>query len=390
MPSKTSFAFIEHFKQMRQQIRELVALVVALSVAINLISSAIYDTWGAVFSVTAGLIVIGACSAYVVRSRSRERKFNAAITAAFVIEGEEQSQVRATPGYTFGSEFARIALAVFEENPALRDQWIKGPFVNYTNLEGGKVLAQPGLGVRLATEIAEYLVLAKLSIHLTDYFNKSGFDGDRIAHIGRADLPHVLLSNRVLELISKDRQDRPGFQWENDDEMSESRDGWRVVSQFAGNKYYSHFELTLPRGTSVSREENGSLVFDSPAIRLSISVSFPGYRASMPYTYHDYVMGIEFPDAHDYKIHLSISGEVKNPLFGSRGRWLYYGWVESFIEDLDQHYDYRSLFKRINWESTEMLLRVLPDDLIKLRHVDNENNRAEQYEKPGGEAGDSL
>ncbi|MEV6041190.1 hypothetical protein AB0L65_59525 [Nonomuraea sp. NPDC052116] len=360
---------IGRLKEARYQIRELIALVVALSFAVNLISSAMFEALGVGTSLLVGGIIISVCTGYVIVSRLEGRRFEAVIEAAFVIRDDNPSHLVDTSGYEFGREFYTVAHAVFEENSALKDQWTIGEpaLANFDQMP-------PIPSSRLVEEVAEYVFIQKLSTHLSDYFNRLEIDGRRVRRFERSDLPHVLLSNRVLELISRDYRDRPGF-----DQHELSDGGWQIVTSYSGKKMYSRFDLTLPEGSNVRRGEDGSLLIDSPAIRLKVVTTFTRFRSDLPYDYLERVLGLEIPVCRDYDIKFLLSGEIKNPLFGRRSLWQYHGWVESFIDEIRRNYDYDTVFARLNWEASEMLLRALDsaaslDDSVEGSGLDGEES----------------
>ncbi len=337
-PPREPFAFIDRLKEDRTQIRELVALVVALSFAVNLLSSVLFDMWGSLGGLIFGSLLILTCTLYVVISRSKGHTYHSTMSAAFVTIRTKNKPID-TPGYEFGHEFYRTAQAVFDENPALEKQWQASKIPNK----------------RLVQEIAEYVFLHKLSLHLSAYFNKPGFKEGRVREVGRSDVPHVLLSNRVLELISRDFRDRPGF-----DEPPESKDEREtIIATFAGDRTYYRFLLNLPRESSITREADGALVIDSTAIRLRISTSFQGFCTVLPAGYSRYVLKKGATESTDYHVEFNLCAEVKNPLFSRQGTWLYYGWVESFISELKGTFDHEYFFEAINWEASEMLLRAI-------------------------------
>ncbi|MEV0619320.1 hypothetical protein AB0I81_38800 [Nonomuraea sp. NPDC050404] len=362
----SQFKFIQHARDARRQLSELLALVIALSFAVNLLSSAVFDLWGITGALVSGIAIIALCAAYFYFTRSRGRKYFLEIGATFAVSAEDRAKIIRMPGYAFGKSFANIAHAVFEENEALKSQWVNGDFVTYEHIKGISWKSAPGPGVRLAREIAEYIVIHMLGTHLTDYFANSELDRSRVHNYERKELPHVLLSNRVLDLISRDVEDRPGF-------GPAEQGGWRLVYGGPGKRLYSHFRLSLPKGSSVTREASGDLLIDSPAILLRISTDFQGYGAAVPFDYCRYLLKSDPLSVKNYQVKFTISAEVKDAIFRRRSLWAYYGWVESFIEKIRNDVDYAEFFRRTNWEASELIIEAIE----QMRKANNDKEEKE-------------
>ena len=128
-------------------------------------------------------------------------------------------------------------------------------------------------------------MLNELSMHLSTFYRS--FEKKRLRTLERTDLPDVLFRNHVLDLVSRDMQDRPGF---------EARDyGSRAVAVF-GDLYYSRFSLTLPKG-SVVRRTSDALVIENSAVKIAIQVESSGVSAFLPFKYLTDAIGVSPLDA---------------------------------------------------------------------------------------------
>lgn len=70
---------------------------------------------------------------------------------------------------------------------------------------------KPVRSAELLAEAVEYLVLDKISTHLTDYFNEESFAEQNLKVYRREDVPDILLRNRFLETFSRPTEQRPAF-----------------------------------------------------------------------------------------------------------------------------------------------------------------------------------
>jgi hypothetical protein len=242
--------FIARFRQVRQHVWQLLVLAVALSLAINLVANAI-STWiDARQDLIVGFIISFACLLYAAYAYVGSSRFNTTIEAFFVVthqsrlESDERSEFRSSlklvdlSDYYFNHHFYNTAKATFSESAALERQWWK---------ELEEALTGPVDKLQLTTEMAEYVVLYFLSLHLNNHFSDPSLSEKYITTLRRSDVPEILLSNRALELISRDLVDRDWYK--SEDDIAESDEETYMLSD--GVHQYSRFELYLPKGSRV-------------------------------------------------------------------------------------------------------------------------------------------
>ena len=370
---------LARFQGIRSYMWQLVAVVVLLALAINLVSSVIYSRLGIYPSLALGLLLGAACLAYLVYSRLRRNSVSTPIRGFFVFK-RDSAKLLYVPAYHLASEFESIASAAFKENPALERQWqgeIQQLFHSGKAVPPGGLM-RPGY-MRVATEIAEYILLEQLSVHLTDYFNTPSLEESQLETLKRNDIPDVLLSNRILELISRDLEDRPWYE-----EKSEPTSPDTVVTAvFGPGERYSRFDLTLPKGSTVQRKGPGSLIINSKMISLELSVKIgPDYNPVDP-SFANYYLG-KRNDASvtEMLVRYEINAHIRRGLGFRIDSWRYYSWLESFIESVRRDFDREEFLRRISWESSEVLLRVIfsrypPDD-----SQDSSNDKAPEPPAP--------
>lgn len=342
MPDRTVEMIFSRFQSARSYVWEIILLAVILALAIHLVGSDIYNSFKGVASLGTGLFLIVACLVYISYARVRANKYSVDLRAFFVMN-EDTLELLDIRQYEFASSFYDTFRAISKENPAFdrqwRDQFAKG---HKTDL-------------RLASEISEYIILDHLSNHLADYFNTSDFAEDRIEELSRKDIPDVLLSNRVLELISRDLQDRPWYKPEPNDHSNRGQ----LVAVYGPDGIFSRFDLTLPNGSKVERSKSGSLIITSKMLTLELGIRCDGYNYGLPLSFERYYFRSDGGTLDAIGVSFKIQARLKRR-FGLRSRdWPYYLWLESFIESAKSDMDADSFFRRISWNSLEIVMSIL-------------------------------
>ncbi|MEU8061787.1 hypothetical protein [Microbispora bryophytorum] len=350
MSGETVRAIVDQLRVARRRIFELASLVIALSLAANLVSSVLFDLWGARLSLFVGLSVMTACFAYYVFTQTRERSYELRIEAAFASDWDNSHKPLALPGYRFSEEFAQILNATLSENAALRNQWESHPLGHSRSTVSHRGTTQDSASFRLVREAAEYVILRELSHHLDRHFNRGHFNPELLVEVTRDQLSDILMSNRVLEMISRDIKDRPGMF-----DRLDANNGKNYGSAFQ----YALFRLTLPKGSKLRRLASGALLIDGPALRLEISTAMNGANPYFYPLFVTHVMGREYKDTGRWKIDFRISAKIKKPLVIPASRWPYHSWFESFTQRLEHKFAYKSFFADINWPASEAILAAI-------------------------------
>ncbi|MGX4657204.1 hypothetical protein ACWCHM_26305 [Micromonospora sp. SCSIO 07396] len=352
----------------RAQLVELVLLATTLAIAVNLFSSVIYDYLSPLAASGVATLALTIPLAFVTYTRLSTKQQTVTIEAGVVID-KESLAVLYTPGYEFGEEVSQIAGATFRENAALEKQWLNDPPSKSWDfdLAPGTARWRESAGTRLLKEFGEYFVLTRLGLHLSSYFNDDKQD-DEVTTFTRQELPAILLSNRVLEMLSRDVADRPGF-----DDTPQNRE---VVSIF-GKFYYHQLRLTLPRRSRVERHKN-SLVIENQGIKISIEVDARGFMTNFPSSYFSYTLGKRLDEVSAYQVDIAVSTKVKWRLLLGRNGDRRHGWIESFLDKLIEDCDIDDFERRLNWPMIEMILRC--QDMSRKRGLGTEVSQSRKVD----------
>ncbi|MBT2466467.1 hypothetical protein J7E97_00965 [Streptomyces sp. ISL-66] len=170
----------------------------------------------------------------------------------------------------------------------------------------------------------------------------------------RNDIPDVLLSNRFLELFSRDMSDRDGFR-----PSDGTSDRGEVVVAFNGDHYFHRFELTLPADSSIKGNPDGSLAISGPAFDMGMSVRFEGMAESIPAEYMTEYVNVYPTLVREYEVELGLTVSVRRSLiFGGR-RWRYHLWIDSFAHEMSKSFDFKSHLADMNWPMVSAMLHCM-------------------------------
>ncbi|WP_152645154.1 hypothetical protein [Kitasatospora griseola] len=367
--------FLSRLREAKWSLLEIIVLAVILSLSVNILSSLIFDLAGRKFFYIASIGTIALCLAYSTIRQTKDRQFDGRIGASFII-GPDNRPIDLR-GYQFSERFSSLIISAFSENPALARQWDREPVSSMLEFTGEGVRLVNNSGAKLTRELVEYMTIERMATHLTDYFNQAGIPESLLVTRGRADIPDVLLSNRFMELFSRDRADRPGFSEEGSPANDRTVRAW---SRSGG--YYNRFGLPLPQKSTVTRGDDGSLRISCPAFKASISVGFNGTNEYVPFDLLKYQSGNPDPTrlkCYSVSLIVKISAN-RSFILGGRG-WNHHLWVESFIDSLHEEFDVEAYIKQINWPIVSAILHGID----RQAQVVNSELATEQEDTPDSE-----
>lgn len=327
----------------------IVGLVAAFGVSLT---SSFLATWIPKWTtLILGVLLICAAILYLVyvRFRSETRRIQ---IQGFVVVDAHKAELIEVPEYELASSAAQYLAAAFKEKPALQRQWESEPPTDDHRFDSA-----PGLGHKLMNELAEYLLLERVSMTLTDHFNTSQFKKNKLREYERNDLPQILLQNRFLELLSADMKDREGF----GSVIADAPPRGTVVMQFSNGHIYNRFALTLPRNCSVTRDEDGSLLISSPMLELRLLARLSPYGMVLPGSFEHLYLGKPFGSTEPCELTFEVAIKVKKHRLMRREARNYAIWVEEVIKDLNTSFSSDLFLEEINWRTIAAVARVFKE-----------------------------
>jgi hypothetical protein len=349
---------IEQLLHNRKLVFELIVAAVLLGLSVNLISGAFIELKWLSTKVTliAAVLLLATCVGYfavgLLKTRTNSHQFS-----GFIICNPKTNHIVDVPRYDYGRDLHNYLRCAFTENGAMKRMWDKDPIhCGFKEQEGeyGSVTNRKTKAHGLIVEATEYYVLENLSTHLTDYFNGIEADQSKLTTFARNDIPDVLLSNRFLELFSKPMEDRTIFEPEDADTSK----GRVVMMMGSAGSFYSAFDLTLPTGARVWRNDENAIVISTKRFELTLGVNFDGFNTVIPPQFKTHMLGLDFRTS-DYKIDIDVTVKFS---FGSLllpSGWEYYRWIESFLQTFESEFSERIFFEQIGWESALTVIEGL-------------------------------
>jgi hypothetical protein len=274
--------------------------------------------------------------------------------------------------YEFATKTAEYFRAVAAENKALAKAWADNPLSEIDlDVKHLRARKRGSPAAKLAREALEYFVLNQLSLHLSGHFqNNPLIDDAEIVEVGRRDIPSVLLENRFLELFSRPMADREAF-LHSGGHVDEEKVVWQSGKDGA---IFDHFELILPRGTTVARADADTILVQTRRFSMSIQSVFEGFGAVFPPQFGHLYLGPGFNDADAYQINLEIHVRFRWWSLLTATGWEYYRWLDSFLDRVAQEFSFDRFLRDIAWDAA-MSAAILGQRLREIN--DNKAKRAQ-------------
>ena len=280
----------------------------------------------------------------------------------FIIYDEINHKIIGVPEYTISTDMAQYQQWSSSENKALEKLWNKDNISQFRNFRGKfdkKILNTLTQNGTLFTELLEYCLIEKLSLHLTDYFNK--FDEKvNVQEFQKVDIPQVLLTNRFLRLFSENMTNRESFMCFPDNQNDDTDNCSTVCALNSSGAYYHKFDLTLPENSKISRRNKNEIIIDTPILTLSLKSLFFGLSTVISRDFYKYYLGSasqHYTSLQDYQFNVEISVKFKPvSLFMRKKTDIYYSWIDSFLDEITEYMEKDRFFDRIDWNAIHALI----------------------------------
>jgi hypothetical protein len=355
---------IDSIVEFRGNFLELLIVAIAIALAVHTFGGILESALPSYLSivVAAVLIVLG-CVILIVRAVPR---VNRTISLKGIVPiAHADKKVIPIHRYHFSEEMRKILKATFHENKALEKLWLN-------SLSALKSLNDSGLdtsGFKLINEAIEYFILEQLSLDLSAYFiNNPDIENGAVVSLLRKDMPSVLLNNRFLDLLSRPMEERDVFS-SYMDKTTKNRGEAFAITRGASDPetvyvitedgaLFDHFDLVLPRGTTVSRGDGQSFSIKTKRFLLRFRVEFSGFRTNFPEDFEELYLGCKFDDVTPYIAHIYIDVKFKLLSVLSQRGWEYFKWIDIFLTNLQDEFSFDSFLSRIGWEIAYSVARL--------------------------------
>lgn len=343
----------------KANIAEVFAVAIVLGLGINVLSTGIvgFLDLASVAALLVGGVMVCLGLLYVAKklrpANSGIFKFEAGIYI-----GYESNKLLAVHEYEFAQDISKYVEALCSENKAIAQVWSRQSIGMQFVMEQGVPVRVPSKANQLLLEAVEYFALNLLSSHLSSYFqNDDSLSFDELTTFRRKDIPSVLLDNRFLEVFSKPMEEREAFLRENEPLHADTTNV--VYASGKDGAIFERFDLILPKGSSVVREDDSSVTINTKRFKLNICPVFEGFSGVFPVDFPEIYMGKDFGSVSDYHVNLILSVEFSMAsLITSRG-WEYYWWLDSFLEKVEASCSVKSFLEQVGWHHNAALVHML-------------------------------
>ena len=172
---------------------------------------------------------------------------------------------------------------------------------------------------------------------------------DNVTELSRKDIPHILLENRVLNILTTPIEDRPIFS--KTKFTSHPDEGELVSIRGSDGSVYEKFDLNLPSGTKVSRSNNGALILDANRVTLSIRCIYEGFAENAPMYFEQGYLGVAPRTIDTLKMEIEVETKIRLRALLTMSGWQTFKWIDSFPERLVHYADFQYFKEKIGWNT---------------------------------------
>jgi hypothetical protein len=336
---------IAQYQRSRQQLSDIILIAILLGAGIGLLTTAVSEFLKSKIAVTATLGVILVLTGLWLTSRGQSQKKNDVLrlrgAIAFRVDDDKIKPIHIY-GYGFNDDFCKNLIGFLAENAAYKKRFL-AHFTTKERQLHRRDTPSYEFFKEIIISVVEFILLDKLDLHLNKYFVENEIDTSVIKEVERKDLPLSVLSNKVIDTLTRHYSEREAFVDSDFDENI----GEVFYATGKGGAVYNRLSVELPPNSSIDRSENGSLRIKNANFELSILVKFEGYAT---HVHPDLLQGAGDDHFSPYMVQVNMSAKASPPLFRSNETDKLYEWLDSYIESVQKFVSIRSLEDRLNPE----------------------------------------
>lgn len=341
--------YVESLVRVRRNSLEVIALAVVLALGINLVATGLPSVLALSAECTATVGIVLTCAALIYLGIRLQPLTARTLKLSGVLLTSKGNSVGEIERYEVSEKLHSYFVGLTSENKAISRLWNESELGPQISADRSSARLSKSHGNLLVCEAIEYFVLDQLSLHLSAYFDSyREVDEDTIVRVQRTDIPHILLQNRFLDLFSKPMEMREAFM-----EHGPSEHGHKVV--YATGKdgaFFDHFELILPKGSSVTRSDATGLRIATSRFELTVLPLFQGFSENLPHRFEELYLGKRFGQVSPYVIGVELKVKFRWWAFLTGKGWDYYEWLDSYLDELTTAFSFDDFIKSIGWDTT--------------------------------------
>lgn len=332
----------------KTNILEVFVVAVLIALGVNILSSGIVEYFGLSFltMVIVGSLLMTLGAVIFLRNAYPRNNGKYDIKGVVCLDLESKELI-SIEGYDFAEEVSHYLKGLCAENKAIHKLWTENPIGFSCDVQGGMVTMKKSKANDLYIEAIEYYVLKRLALHLSSHFNgNKSVSEDYLLMLDRKSIPDVLMQNRFIDTFSRPMDEREQF---IDHGPSPSK-GKIVYAHGKGGAIFDHFEMVLPKSSSIIRERDSSISVITKRFKINYRPLFEGWGDNLPRNFEKLYLGKELHSLSTYSVRLMVTVDFNVwSLLTTKG-WEYYWWLDSFLGKLEESFSKKSFLSKISWE----------------------------------------
>lgn len=320
---------IAQHQKWRREVREILIVAILASAGIGLLTNAAFELLKSdillVCLIGLALTLLSFSILLRLRAPSQATTLRLRGAISFDASPEKISPVRIV-GYKFNDEFCEHLTALLAENAALKKRFLAYAGKKEVSLPNDQ---KPGFEFHkeIIESVVEFLLINELDLHLNSYFVENEVDTTKVREFGRNDLPKEVLSNKALDLFTKDYAERESFINENFDDSF----GELYYATGENGAIYNRISIELPEDSTITRTKDGILRVCHPSFELSLEVEF---KETSTYVDFELMDPVDFDRKPPYGFLVRVTTKVRSSIFRSAKEDDLYAWLDSYIATL--------------------------------------------------------
>ena len=366
---------------LREEFFGLAVAAIVLSFGINLATGFLQQYFSDTSRILIAILAVLGPIMYWSQRLYLSSRFSSKIVAALFYEIPNLNPIGILR-YKYSRDAQQYLKSIFSENVPFKKQWTLevGPESFKYDKENSSVKVVPP---KILKEFTEFLILEILSSHLSSYFDPMPSTArPDLTILSRNDISNLLVTNRVLDQVSKSPKDRAAF------ENFKASDNWSNT-YFAHGKdgvVYSRVELQLPKNATIQRSAKYSDTIEifHPDFKLTFKVKDCVTSVDTPYQFEKLYLKSDIDKIKTRRVEIHFEGQsTLRGLFKS-GQWDHLLWIDSFLSSIHRELDFNEFLKEIDFEAavTARLLQANSNDEISLQNVDSTGRSKSINRKP--------
>ena len=349
---------------------EIIITAVLVALGVNILASGLigYLKLSFLQSTVIGLLLVVLGTLVLLRNAQPFQSINR--FKGLVCLEIDTNHLLAIEDYDFTQEVSNYIKALCSENKAFLTIWTDDPIGSGLSYRNNKMIRRKPRSNDLLIEAIEYYILHKLALHLSGHFNNNNsVSEDYLVKLERKNIPKILFANRFIDMFTRPMEEREQFQ----NYGAISSRGKVICAVGRDGAIFNHFELVLPKGSTIARERDSSISIITNRFKLNFRSEFGGWNTNLPRQFENLYMGKEARSILTFDVGLFVSVDFSAQSLLTAKGWEYYRWLDSFLRKLEQSFSWNHFLSKISWyQNAAMMLMADNQRQKQLNEASNE------------------